>query len=132
MKAVGGIVQQDFCAKNVVLCVYISVRALYEFKPKNDMCITNGGRIVTKCGLPWSAITMVRRNNDEGTEVSLGPSRFPPPQAPAGSKRTRSRDSKGGSPYAVNNTDLPLRDGTIRTKHGDKELRTGHFNMLAR
>ena len=74
---------------------------------------------------------MVRRNNDEGTGVSLDPGRFPPLQAPAGSKRTRSRDSKGGSPYPTNNTDLPLPDGTIRTKHGDKELRTGHFNMLA-
>ena len=35
MKAVGGTAQQYFGAKNVILCVYISVRALYEFKPRS-------------------------------------------------------------------------------------------------
>ena len=100
--------------------------------PKIEMYITQGGRIVTRCGLPWSAITMIRRNNDEGTVINKDQDRFPPPQAPAGGKRVRSRDSKGSSSYPTNNTELPLPDGKIRTKHGDKELRTGFYNMLAR
>ena len=97
--------------------------------PKIEMYITQGGRIVTRCGLPWSAITMIRRNHDEGIVISKDQDRFPPPQAPAGGKRVRSRDSAS---YPTNNTELPLPDGKIRTKHGDKELRTGLFNMLAR
>ena len=84
MKAVRGTARQEFGAKYVVLCVYISVRALFELKPNIEMYITQGGRIVTRCGLPWSAITMIRISNDEGTEVSLDQDRFPPPQAPAG------------------------------------------------
>ena len=97
------------------------------------MYINQGGRIVTKCGLPWSAITMVRRNNDEGTVINKDQDRFlPPPEAPAGGKRVRSRDSKGSASYPTNNTELPLPDGKVRTKHGDKELNTGFYNMFPR
>ena len=133
MKAVRGTARQEFGATNVTPCLYISVRALFEFRPNIEMHITQGGRIVTKCGLSWSAITMIRRNNGEGTVINKGQDRFlPPPEAPAGAKRERSRDSKGSASYPTNNTELPLPDGKVRTKHGDKELRTGFYNMLPR
>ena len=64
--------------------------------------------------------------------ISKDQDRSPPPQAPAGGKRVRSRDSKGSASHPTNNTELPLPDGKIRAKHGDKELKTGFFNMLAR
>ena len=70
MKAVRGTVRQVFGAKNVTLCVYISARALFEFESKIEMYITQGGRIVTRCGLPWSAITMIRIKNDEGIVIN--------------------------------------------------------------
>ena len=99
--------------------------------PKIEMYITQGGRIVTRCGLPWSAIMMIRRSNGEGFVINKDQDTFPPLQAPAGGKRVRSRDSKGSASYPANTTELPLPDGRIRTKRGDKEFRTGFFNMLA-
>ena len=131
MKAVRGTARQDFGATNVTLCVYIRMRALFEFRPNIEMYITQSGRIVTKCGLPWSAFTMVRRNNDEGSVINKDQDRFlPPPAAPAGPKRVRSRDYKGSASYPTNDTQLPMPDGKARTKHGDKELTTGFYNML--
>ena len=58
----------------------------------------------------------------------------PPPSAPAGSQRVRSRDSKGGSPVPAgsNYTDLPVPDRKIVTKHSNVELGGGHHNMLPR
>ena len=133
-RAVGGTVKQEFGAKNIVLYAYLSVKALFEHSPKIDMYITRGGRIVTKCGTPWSTIAEVRRNDDMGTEVNLNPWQAPPPSGPAGNKRIRSRDSKGGSPCppGSNYTDLPLPDGKVITKSTKVELRTGHYNMLRR
>ena len=72
--------------------------SFFEHGPKFDMYITHHGRIVTKCGIPWSTITKVRKNDDMGTEVNMNPQQAPPPSAPVGSQRVRSRDSKGGSP----------------------------------
>ena len=116
----------------MTICLFISVKALFEFRPNIEMYITQSGRIVTKCGLPWTAITMIRRNNDEGTKINKDQVGFlPPPAAPAGPKRVRSRDSRGSASYPTNNTQLPMPDGKVRTKHGDKELNTGFFNMLA-
>ena len=58
----------------------------------------------------------------------------PPPSAPAGSQRVRSRDSKGGSPVPAgsNYTDLPVPGRKIVTKHSNVELRSRHHNMLPR
>ena len=136
MRAVGGTVKQEFGAKNIILYAYLSVEALFEHSPKIDMYITRGGRIVTKCGIPWSTITKVRRSDDTGTEINLNPWQASPSSAPAGSKRIRSRDPKGGSPCppGSNFTDLPLPDGKVITKSTKVELRTGpgHYNMLPR
>ena len=82
MRAVGGTVKQEFGAKNIVLYAYLSVKALFEHSPKIDMYITRGGRIVTKCGIPWSTITKVRRNDDMGTEVNLNHGRLRRHRAP--------------------------------------------------
>ena len=69
----------------------------------------------------------------ETTEI-INPMQAPPPSAPAGSQRVRSRDSKGGSPVLAgsNYTDLPLPDRKIMSKHSNVELRSGHHNMLPR
>ena len=131
MEAVRGTAQQYFGATNVTICLFISMMALFEFRPNIEMYIAQSGRIVTKCGLPWTAITMIRRNNDEGTIISKDQvGLLPPPAAPAGPKRVRSRDSRGSASYPTNNTQLPMPDGKVRTKHGDKELKTGFVNML--
>ena len=88
----GGTVKQKFGAKNIILYAYLSVQALFEHSPKIDMYITRLGRIVTKCGIPWSTITQVRKNDDVGTEINMKPQQAPPSSAPAGSERVRSRD----------------------------------------
>ena len=75
---------------------------------------------------------MIRGNDDEGTLINKDQGTPPPPRAPAGAKRVRSRGSKGSASYPTNNTELPLPTGRVRTKHGDKELNTGFFNMLPR
>ena len=98
MRAVGGTVKQEIGAKNIIVYAYLSVGALFEHSPKIDMYITRLGRIVTKCGIPWSTITKVRENDDMGTEINMNPWQAPPPSAPAGGQSVRSRDSKGGSP----------------------------------
>ena len=116
MRAARGTGPQDFGTSNVILCVFVSMKSLFEFSPKIDMYIAPNGRIVTKNGLPWSAVTMIRRNNDEASiihkdQVGLQP----PPAAPGGPKRVRSRDSRG-EPYPLNNARLPMPDGKVRTK----------------
>ena len=131
MRAVRGTAPQDFGTSNVILCVFVSMKALFEFSPKIDMYITPNGRIVTKNGLPWSAVVMIRRNNDEASiickdQVGLRP----PPAAPGGPKRVRSRDSRGEQ-YPLNTARTPMPDGKIRTK-GGKEYRAGFHNMLER
>ena len=70
MKAVRGTAPQDFGTSNVIICVFVSMKALFEFSLKIDMYIAPNGRIVTKSGLPWTAVTMVRRNNDEGSIIN--------------------------------------------------------------
>ena len=44
MKAVRGTARQEFGAKNVTLCVYISMRALFGFGPKIEMYTYFPGR----------------------------------------------------------------------------------------
>ena len=134
MRAVCGTVKQEFGAKNIVLYAFLSVTSLFEHSPKIDMYITNHGRIVTKCGIPWSTVTKVRTNGDMGTDINMNPMQAPPPSAPAGSQRVRSRDSKGGSPAppGFNFTDFPLPDRKIITKNSNIELRSGHHHMLSK
>ena len=40
MKAVRGTAPQDFGTSNVIICVFVSMKALFEFSPKIDLCIT--------------------------------------------------------------------------------------------
>ena len=108
------------------------MKELFEFSPKIDMYITPNGRIVTKNGLPWSAVVMIRRNNDEASIIDKNQVGLrPPPAAPGGPKRVRSRDSRG-EPYPLNISRMPMPDGKVRTTHGGKELNTGFYNMLER
>ena len=101
------------------------------FSPKIDMYITPNGRIVTPHGLPWSAVVMVRRCNNEDSVINKDTVGLrPPPAAPGGPKRVRSRDSRGEQ-YPLNTAQTPMPDGKIRTKSG-KEYNTGFFNMLER
>ena len=75
---------------------------------------------------------MLRRSNDEGSIINKDQVGLqPPPAAPGGPKRVRSRDSRG-EPYPLNIARLPMPDGKVRTKHGGKELNTGFCNMLER
>ena len=94
------------------------------------MYITPNGRIVTPHGLPWSAVEMIRRNNDgtiiDKDTIGLGP--LPP--APGDHKRVRSRDSRGEQ-YPPNIPRTPMPDGTILTEGGE-EFRSGFSNMLER
>ena len=132
MEAVHGTAQQNLCAANVTICLFISMKALLDLMPNIEMYITQSGRIVTKCCLPWTAVTMIRRSNDEGTIIDTGQVGLqPPPAAPGGTKRVRSRDSRGEA-YPPNNAQLPFPDGKVRTKRGGKELNTGFYNMLER
>ena len=132
MKAVLGTAQQDFGAANVTICLFISMKALFDIRPSIEMYITQSGRILTRCGLPWTAVTMIWRNNDECSIINKDQvGLLPPPVAPGGPKRVRSRDSRGEA-YPMNNSQLPLPDGKVRTKHGGKELNTGFYNMLPR
>ena len=133
MRAVCGTGKQEFGAKNIVFYAFLSVQALFEHSPKIDMYIAHHGRIVTKCGLPSSTVTKVRKNDDMGTKIT-NPMQAPPPSAPAGSHRVRSRDSMGGSPVPAgsNYTDLPVPDRRIVTKHSNVKLRIGHHSMLPR
>ena len=133
MRAVCGTGKQEFGAKNVILYAFLSVKAIFEHIPKIDIYITDYGRIVTKCCLPASLVTKVMQNDDMATEI-INPMQAPPPSAPAGSKRVRSRDSKGGSPAPMgsNYTELPVPDRKIITKSSKIELKSGHMNMLSR
>ena len=132
MKVVHGTAQQNFGAANVTICLFISMNALLDLMPNIEMYITQGGRIVTKCGLPWTAVTMIRRNNEDGTIIDKDRVGLqPPPAAPRGPLRASSRDSRGEA-YPLINAQLPLPDGKVRTKRGGKELNTGFYNMLER
>ena len=132
MRAVCGTGKQEFGAKNVILYAFLSVKAIFEHIPKIDIYITHHGRIVTKCGLLSSIVTKVRQNSDMATEIT-NPMQAPPPSAPAGSQRVRSRDSGGSpAPMGSNYTDLPVPDRKIITKSSKVELRSGHMNMLPR
>ena len=83
MRAVRGTVPRDFCTSNVILYVFVSMKALFEFSPEIDMYITPNGRIVTKNGLPWSAVVMIRRYNDENSIIDKDTVGLrPPPAAP--------------------------------------------------
>ena len=131
MRVVKGTAKQNFGSSNVTICLFISTNTLLDLIPNIEMYIDPGGRIVTKCGLPWSAVTMIRENNDDGTiidkdRVGLRPT----PAAPRGPPRVRSRDSRG-EVYPVNTPQLPLPDRKVTTKKG-KELSTGFHNMLER
>ena len=131
MRAARGTAPQDFGTSNVILYVFVSMKALFEFSPKIDMYITPNGRIVTQSGLPWSAVVMIRRNNDENGIIDKNKVGLrPPPAAPGGPKRVKPRDSRG-EPYPLNIARTPMPDGKIRTKSG-KEYRTGFHNMLER
>ena len=88
MRAVCGTVKQEFGGKNIVLYAFLSVQALFEHSPKIDMYITHHGRIVTKCGIPWSTVTKIKKNDGMGTEI-INAMQAPPPSAPAGSQRVR-------------------------------------------
>ena len=82
------------------------------------MYITPNGRIVTPNRLPWSAVVMIRRNNDENSIIDKNKVGLrPPPAAPGGPKRVRSRDSRG-EPYPLNIARTLMPDGKIRTKSG--------------
>ena len=134
MRAVCGTGSQEFGAKNVVSYAFLSVKSIFDNIPKIDIYIAEHGRIVTKCGLPSSVVTKVRLNDDMATEI-INPMQAPPPSAPAGSQRVRSRDSKGGSkggspvPLGPNYTDRPVPDRTVVTKNSKLELRSGHHNI---
>ena len=67
------------------------------------------------------------------TEI-INPMQVPPPSAPAGSQRVRSRDAMGGSPAPLgpNYTELPVPGRKIITKKNKLELKSGHMNMLSR
>ena len=132
MRAVCGTLKQEFGAQRVILYAFLSVEALFERIPKIDIYITDYGRIVTKCGLPTSIVSKVRLNDAMATEI-INPMQVPPPSAPAGSQRIRSRDAKGGSPAPMgsNYTELPVPDRNIITKN-NVELKSGHMNMLPR
>ena len=132
MRAVCGTGEQEFGAKHIVFYASISVEALFEHIAKIDIYVTDYGRIVTKCSIPASLVTKVRRNGDMATEI-IDPMQAPPPSAPAGSQRVRSRDSKGGSPapQGSNYTDLPMPDRKVTTKNM-LELKSGHMNMPSR
>ena len=69
MRAVCGTGRQEFGAKNVILYAFISVESLFEQIPKTDVYITDYGRIVTKCSIPSSLVTKVRRNDTMATEI---------------------------------------------------------------
>ena len=126
MKAVCGTGRQEFGSKNVILYAFINVEALFKIIPSIDIYITGYGRIVTKCSIPASLVTKVRKNDDEGTEI-VNPMQAPNPPAPAGPPRVRSRDSKGGSPAprGSNYTDFSLPDRKIIIK-ANEELKSGH------
>ena len=132
MKAVRGTGRQEFGAKGVILYAFINVEALFNIIPTIGVYITDYGRIVTKCSIPASLVTKVRRNDEEATEI-INPMQAPPPSAPAGPPRIRSRDSKGGSPApkGSNYTDLPVPDRKMITK-SNLELKSGHMNMPPR
>ena len=132
MGAVCGTGRQEIGAKNVILYAFINVETLFEIIPRIDIYITDYGRIVTKCSIPASLATKVRRNDDMATEI-INPMQAPSPPAPAGPPRVRSRDSKGGSPAprGSNFTDSPMPDRKI-VGQDHKELRSGHMNMLPR
>ena len=106
------------------------MKDLFEFTPKIEMYITPNGRIVTQHALPWSAVEMVRRNNDgfiiDKDTITAGP----PPRAPAANKRVQSRDSMGQR-YPLNTPRMPTPERTIIAKSGAL-LRTGYTNMLER
>ena len=132
MKVVHGTAKHNFGAANLTICLLISMNTLLDLIPNIEMYITQGGRIVTKCGLPWTAVTMIRRSNGDGTIIDKDRVGLqPPPAAPGGPTRVRSRDSRGEA-YPLNNAQLPFPDGKVRTKRGGKELNTGFYNMLER
>ena len=93
------------------------------------MYITPNGRIVTQDALPWSAVEMIRRNNDGYIidKDTVGQGQRP---APGDHKRVRSRDSMGEK-FPLNNPRMPMPTRTIITKAGEVH-RSGFNNMLER
>ena len=131
MRAIRGTDPQDFGTANIILYAYVRMKDLFEFKPKIEMYITPNGRIVTPQGLPWSAVVMIRRYNDENSTINKDTVGLqPPPAAPGGPKRVRSRESRGER-YAMNMPQTPMPDRTIRNKSG-QEFKSGFHNMLER
>ena len=130
MRAIRGTDPQDFGTATIILYAYVRMKDLFEFRPKIDMYITPNGRIVTPRGLPWSAVVMIRRYNDENSVIDKDTIGLQPPQAaPGGPKRVRSRDSRGER-YPMNIPQTPMPDRTIRTKSGQEYSR--FHNMLER
>ena len=132
MKAVCGTGKQEFGSMNIILYAFINIEALFKIIPSIDIYITGNGRIVTKCSIPASLVTKVRKNDAEGTEIR-NPMQAPNPPAPAGPPRVRSRDSTGGSPApkGSNYTDPPLPDRKTATKAG-KELEWAYEHAPSR
>ena len=131
MRAIRGTDPHNFGSANIILYAYVRMGDLFEYSPKIEMHITPNGRIVTQHGLPWSAVEMIRRNNDENTILdkdTIG--RQPLQPAPGDHKRVRSRDSRGER-YPPNIPQTPMPDRKILTKGGE-EFRSGFHNMLER
>ena len=131
MRAIRGTDPRNLGSANITLYAYVRMKDLFEYNPKIEMYIAPNGRIVTQPGLPWSAVEMIGRSNDENTivdkdTIGLGP--LTP--APGDHRRVRSRDSRGER-YPPNIPRTPMPDRTILSKGGEV-FKSGFHNMLER
>ena len=133
MKAIVGTDELNHVATDVTMYAYVRIRDLFEYHPRIDMYITPNGRIVTPHGIPWSAVEIIRRNQDGNIIDKNTITAEPTPRAPA-AKRVQSRDSMGRrferpTSDLIPQTESP--DRQIITKDGQL-LWSGFHNMLER